>query len=165
VLVLFHHEPTSDDPKILRWPRAHLLWPLGLQIRGRAAARRAGRSSSFTPRPTAGYGWEVVARFLGARAALRESWPPASARFPAPAGCPREAGERLLGLAGKTVGRAVGRIRKKSAPSAVAWPATPPTPRQLQHDAGQPWRCRWRRCKSIANLPAWPIPRWSQCAL
>ena len=65
IVVLFTNEPCFQRPEVLRRPGAHLLRPLDLQVRAGRAGGSARQRSSFTPPPTAGYGWDVVRNSWG----------------------------------------------------------------------------------------------------
>jgi len=112
VLVLFTNEPTSDDPKFFDGPA--LTYYGRWVYKYEEGLRRGARAVLIIhTTPTAGYGWEVVrgswARELpyvklgaGERALSCAGW------------LSREAGERLLGLAGKTVDELLAASEKAS---------------------------------------------------
>ena len=112
VLVLFTNEPTSDDPKFFD---GRALTYYGRWVYKYEEGLRRGARAVFIihTTPTAGYGWEVVrgswARELpyvklaaGERALSCAGW------------LSREAGEKLLGLAGKTVDELLAASEKAS---------------------------------------------------
>ena len=112
VLVLFTNEPASDDPKFFD---GRALTYYGRWVYKYEEGLRRGARAVFIihTTPTAGYGWEVVrgswARELpyvkladGERALACAGW------------LSREAGEKLLGLAGKTVDELLAASEKAS---------------------------------------------------
>ncbi len=102
VLVLFTNEPPSTDPKFFdgRALTYYGRWTYKYE----EALRRGARGVLIIhTTPTAGYGWDVVRSSWAPRDAVREAGARRQGAGAWPAGSRREAGEKLLALAGKTV--------------------------------------------------------------
>jgi Zn-dependent M28 family amino/carboxypeptidase len=101
ILVLFTNEPTSDDPKFFDG-RALTYYGRWTYKYEEALRRGAKGAIIIHTTPTAGYGWEVVRNSWGRESPFVKVAPGAKA-LALQGWLSREAGEKLLGLAGKSV--------------------------------------------------------------
>ncbi len=101
VLVLFTNEPTSSDPNFFEG-RALTYYGRWTYKYEEALRRGAVAALIIHTRPTAGYGWDVVRSSWG-REDLQEKLPPGQNALALAGWITREAGGKLLALAGKSV--------------------------------------------------------------
>jgi Zn-dependent M28 family amino/carboxypeptidase len=101
VLVLFTNEPTSTDPKFFD---GRALTYYGRWVYKYEEALRRGATAAIIihTTPTAGYGWDVVRSSWG-REDLQVKLAPGEKSLALAAWVSRDAGEKLLALAGKNV--------------------------------------------------------------
>ena len=97
-----HQRAGIERSEILRRQGAHLLRPLDLQVRGSAAARRAGMHH-HSHHADRGLWLGSGARTPGARESRSCSCAPGEAALAFAGWITQEAGDKLLGLAGKSV--------------------------------------------------------------
>src|ERR1044071_8955505 len=101
ILVLFTNEPPSDNPKFFDGPA--LTYYGRWTYKYEEALRRGARGAIIIhTTPTASYGWNVVRNSWGRETPFLQAGPHESGTS-FTGWVSREAGERLLGLAGKTV--------------------------------------------------------------
>jgi len=101
ILVLFTNEPTSNDPKFFDGPA--LTYYGRWTYKYEEALRRGARGAIIIhTTPTASYAWEVVRNSWGREAPFVKLEPGEKA-LSCQGWISREAGEKLLGLAGRTV--------------------------------------------------------------
>ena len=101
VLILFTNEPNSSDPKFFDG-RALTYYGRWTYKYEEALRRGAAAAIIIHTEPTAGYGWDVVRSSWG-REDLQVKLAPGEKSLALAAWLSREAGEKLLALAGKTV--------------------------------------------------------------
>jgi len=101
VLILFTNEPNSSDPKFFDG-RALTYYGRWTYKYEEALRRGAAAAIIIHTTPTAGYGWDVVRSSWG-REDLQVKLAPGAKSLALAAWLSREAGEKLLALAGKTV--------------------------------------------------------------
>jgi Zn-dependent M28 family amino/carboxypeptidase len=101
VVVLFTNEPTSTDPNFFEG-RALTYYGRWTYKYEEAVRRGAAGAIIIHTTPTAGYGWEVVRNSWG-RESPFVKLAPGEASLAFQGWVTREGGEKLLGLAGKTV--------------------------------------------------------------
>ena len=143
VLVLFTNEPPSDDPKFFD---GRALTYYGRWTYKYEEALRAGRGARIIihTTPTASYGWDVVRNSWGRETPFVKLAPGEKAL--AFAGwITREAGEKLLALAGKTVDELLAAAREAAISSRSTWAS------RCAADLPSKIREIWRR----ATWPPW----------
>jgi Zn-dependent M28 family amino/carboxypeptidase len=111
VLVLFTNEPTSTDPKFFDG-RALTYYGRWTYKYEEALRRGAAGAILIHTTPTAGYSWEVVRNSWGGESPFVKLAPGEPA-LAFQGWVTREAGEKLLGLAGKTVDELLAAAEKR----------------------------------------------------